>query len=127
MKIKNREVESTPTAELCITVKGESVYMLRTYWTANSGTYGYQVAYQVWDWSESYTGGKTLEEKVTGGCGYCKESEAFRAFLSYVFGRYTHTGGTAADMLRGTKYHKGGNYYEIPLKSLKRIVKKGGK
>ena len=54
----------------------------RLCWSANSGTYGYQVV-----WERCVKGGE-FETGNTRGCGYCKVSSAFSDFVRAVIGRY---------------------------------------
>ena len=122
MKIANRQTETACLTDIEITKAGKVIAMCRMYWTANGGMYGYQVAAQFWT---NYTdkNGYDYSEHVTGGCGFCKESQIFSQFLSKVNGSYIGGGGTASYYLSRTKYHKGGNFYRIPLSTIKRIMK----
>lgn len=122
MKIKNTLVESTPCLELDVTVKGKTVAWLHLYWSVNAGMYGYQVAARF----NTKEDGSGYAEYKTGGCGYCKEADAFEHFLLELTDKYVGLGGSCSYYLRGTKYHKGGNYYSVPLSVLKRLIKNRG-
>ncbi len=125
MKIKNSEVENGCTTELDITVKGSVVAKMRLYWTVRSGMYGHQVGACFWDWREG-TDNETYTEFKTGGCGYCKESNAFGHFISLITDGKHHGGGGSVNWyFGGKKYHKGGNYYSVPLSVLKKTFKRG--
>ena len=121
MKIKNREVEAACLTELEVTKSGKVVAMLRLYWTAKAGMYGHQIASMSWT---DFDSDSVLRERVTSGCGYCKESDALTSFLSDLFGDYRHTGSTVDYLLCGTKYYKGGNFYSIPQNVLNKLTKK---
>lgn len=124
MKIKNSEMENGCTTELHITVKGGVVGQMRLYWSARSTTYGYQVGVQMWDWRDPNN--TIYDEYKTGGCGYCKESDAFDKFIRLMTDNKCHGGGGDVSYYfgRGKKYHKGGNFYSVPLSVLKKTFKR---
>lgn len=124
MKIKNREMESACLTELEITVKGEAVARMRLYWSAKSGVYGYQIGAEFWtDFKPD--SGYTYSEYITGGCGYCKESQAFDQFIRLATNGKCYGGSGTVDWFfgRGKKYHKGGNFYSVPLSVLIKTFK----
>ncbi len=114
MKIKNTLVESTPFVVLQITKKGRVTHELRQYWTANRGTYGYQVCAQIWH------NGDYSEDK-TNGCGYRKDGDIFCAFITDIIGSSTMRGDGADYYLRD--YNIGGNYYRISERALRKLLK----
>ncbi len=114
MKIKNTLVESTPFVVLQITKKGRVTHELRQYWSANSGTYGFQVCAQIWH------NGDYSEDK-TNGCGYSKAGQVFCNFINDVIGPHTIYGDGADYYLRD--YNIGGNYYRISERSLRKLLK----
>ncbi len=114
MKIKNTLVESTPFVVLQITKKGRVTHELRQYWSANSGTYGFQVCAQIWH-NDDYS------EYKTSGCGYSKDGQVFCAFINDIAGRNTICGAGADYYLRD--YNIGGNYYRISERSLRKLLK----
>lgn len=115
MKIANRNVESVPYSIINVTVKGQSVMWFKSFWTASAGVYGHQAVSQQ-DVLGEYS------ERVTGGCGFDKQVDAFEAFIKAVMGKYCGLGMDCKELLRGTEYNCQGNYRTIPLKQLKRIV-----
>lgn len=123
MKILNTSIENTPFIDLTVTHKGEHIAWLKQYISVNRGMYGHQVC------QESNHGDYDVnfEEYKTSGCGYCKATQGFEVFLKSLLGKYVSLGGDVEYIFRGTKYHKGGNYYSVPLSVLKRIVKNRGK
>ena len=122
MKIANKKTETACLCDIEITKAGKVIAMCRMYWTENRGINGHQIAAQFWtDYSDQ--SGYKYSEHLTGGCGYCKESQIFSQFVSKVNGSYIGGGGSVSYYLRGTKYHKGGNFYKIPLSTIKRILK----
>lgn len=117
MKIKGSEIESTPCSIVEVTLRGEVIAVFNAYWTANRGTYGYQIAS-----CGRYTDGNgNLEqfEHKTDGCGYCKETAAFEDFCRLV-GVAWRYGGTLRSC---TRRGKAGNYQKIALGTLKRLAK----
>ena len=114
MKIKNTLVESTPFVVLQVTKKGRVTHELRQYWSANSGTYGFQVCAQIWH------NGDYSEDK-TGGFGYCKAGQVFCDFINDIVGGNTISGGDAEYYLRD--YNIGGNYYRISERALRKLLK----
>lgn len=122
MKIANRNVESTPSTILVLTHKGKVIHELRQHWTEKAGLYGYQIVSQMWVTDRN--GKEEYSENATSGCGYCKESNSLDNFARSVMGKYVGLGGNVSYFLRGTKYHKGGNYYEMPLSVFKRTIAK---
>lgn len=122
MKIKNRVMEDACLTELHIT-KGKSVIaMLKIHWSINSGMYGHQIGFMMW--IENQKGEYDYSEEITDGCGYCKESQALQTFLSKLNNKYSGGGGSVNYYLGGTKYHKGGNFYKIPLSIINKIIKR---
>jgi hypothetical protein len=110
MKIKNTNVESTPFVE--ISIKGHG--WLRLYWSANRGTYGYQVLGE-------YSNFEEIKEYKSSGCGYCKESHILELILKDILGytpkKYDNTSSLFF------RYRKGGNYYELTIEELRECVK----
>lgn len=121
MRIKNTTVESTPFADINITDKargGKTVAWFKLYWSANSGMHGHQVCYYGNDLrrEDGYFEGKT------GGYGYCKSASALEDSLHHIFGKYpTNCNSDPDHVLRD--FHKGGNYYELSVGQLKKVVK----
>lgn len=123
MKIKNRQMEQAVLTELEVTKNGSVIGILRLHWSNNGGTHGYQIGARMWT---NYTpdSGFTYSEYITGGCGYCKESDALSKFLSEMTGNYYSVGGSVDWFLDRSKYHKGGNFYKVPLSVLVKKVKR---
>jgi hypothetical protein len=122
MKIKGSTVESTPFAVVKIFDGEKEIAEIKQFWTANSGMYGYQVADQQWLLKPESANEFEFSESKTGGCGYCKKSQSFEWFMHSVLKRFSpEYRATHADVdwiSRGTKAHKGGNYYEFQLSEL---------
>ncbi len=118
MKIKNRNVESTPFFTLYITDKkgGETVAWCKMYWTENSGMYGHQVCMAC-----NY-GGDNYTKYVTGGCGYSKSAEAFNTFLRTVPRLEAPTCHYEPGSICYPA-HKGGNYHECSIREMQKILK----
>jgi len=124
MKISNSNVESTANTILVITKNGKHFAELRQFWTIKPGMCGYQICSQIWLPSEKNPGENIYSEEKTNGHGYCKQQHSFISFLTQLFNKYRSYGGDVNYLLGGTKHHKGGNYYEIPLTTLKKMVKR---
>ncbi len=74
--------ESTPFATIAIDT-GEDQAWAKFYWSKNSGTYGHQVI------TEYYLPTFEAPRQIkTGGCGFCKESDALGTFIVEYFGGY---------------------------------------
>ena len=74
--------ELTPFATITIDT-GDSLAWAKFYWSKNSGTYGHQVI------TEYYLPTFEIPIQVkTGGCGFCKESDALGTFIVEYFGGY---------------------------------------
>ena len=70
--------ETSSISTISITTNDERSIWARFYWSKNSGTYGHQVITE-------YNVGNGCETMKTGGCGFCKESQAFADFTHKVF------------------------------------------
>lgn len=101
-------------AELDITETAVLIWA-RFYWSKNSGKYGHQVILE-------YNIGNGFKKYVTNGCGFNKATAALEHFIKEVTGEYSDLGGDLEYHLRGTKYHKGGNYYELPISKLSSLT-----
>lgn len=117
--------ESTPFAILNVPTpenhpsKENGGIWAKFYWSQNSGVYGHQVITE-------YNTGKGFDTYKTNGCGYCKKSAALERFVSEVTNDHNSLGGDLDWYVNGTKYHQGGNSYEIPLSKLTKIDKLKG-
>ena len=109
--------ESTPFAILIVkNTPDDKVIWARFYWSLNSGIYGHQVITE-------FNDGSGFKTEKTGGCGYCKKSSALESFIKEVTGKYIGLGGDLDYYLGGSKYHHGGNYFEIDYADLLNIDK----
>jgi hypothetical protein len=70
--------EESAISTISITTDDNRSIWARFYWSKNSGTYGHQVITE-------YNIGDEFETMKTGGCGFCKESQAFSDFTRKVF------------------------------------------
>ena len=122
MKIKNTLVEETPFLYLDITKGKETIGRIKLYWSARSGMYGHQVAWEVHDWRQGKDGShqSSLYEGKTSGCGYCKKSEAFGRATRQLGFDYKHN---TYDSITRNPYHQGGNFYKISEAKLKQVIK----
>lgn len=112
------KTESTPFAILEVITNDDQKGPIwaKFYWSANSGVYGHQVITE-------YNAGNGFKTYKTNGCGYCKKSAALEHFLKEVTGKYQSLGGDLGYFLGRTKYHKGGNCYELNYSDLTKIDK----
>ncbi len=115
-------MENGRIVEIDVTINNKVVAWCHMHVSVNAGMYGHQIAIRFND--ERLEDG--YKEYKTAGCGYCKETSAFEHFLSELIGGHVSLGGSCDYMLKGTKYHKGGNYYRVPLTVIRKLVKNRG-
>ena len=113
--------ESTAFAVLIVKNAPETIegpIWAKFYWSANSGMYGHQVITEC-------NLGDGFSTFKTGGCGYCKKSQALETFVSKVIGEYRSFGGDLHYYLGNGEsgHYSGGNYFEIDYKDLGKIDK----
>lgn len=86
----------------------------KLYWSKNAGLYGYQVIIE-------YNAGQGWASYTTSGCGYCKATQALEHFYKELFDTWKSFHGDLNYLSRGTKYSKGGNFYEMTLNQFKKL------
>jgi hypothetical protein len=115
------KTESTPFMELEVTGIAKHIRVLFFY-SLNEGKHGRQVITHIFD------GINHRQDSITNGSGFNKAQDAFDTFLMWLLkDNYTELCIDPTSYLYRTNYHKGGNYYEIPIKNLYSLehLKKG--
>lgn len=100
---KYQDYLNNETPFICADYEG---YQFKIFWTRNKGTYGYQALYIILKIGEGFFG-----YGQTGGCGYCKKSEAISKCLKAI--NFECEDARNYDLFN---HHIGGNYYDLNKK-----------
>jgi len=112
-----QQVKTTIDNETPFKVIKMGEHEIRQYWT-KKGVYGSQVITILWGPYNEKTESCLIGYDKTGGYGYCKESAGFDAALLLIGKK--PKGMTPGSEGINHKYHVGGNFYQVPVKDLRK-------
>ena len=113
--------EESAISTISITTNDDRSIWARFYWSKNSGIHGHQVITE-------YNVDDAVETMKTGGCGFCKESQAFADFTRKVFPELNYHdfdgigSGTMKDLTWRKNRVSAGRDVEMSLEEFRELV-----